>query len=120
MTRKAPWKTLALFSLGIWAIASTLYVEFGGCLESVVLLAGVGLVAFSVPDRISTYLLSAGFLWLSGVEVLRLVTSDDPSPWSWFGAIFFGLLFLASVTIFVLNRVIPDEVFKRWGGDSEE
>ena len=120
MTKKANWKALARFSLGICVIASAFYFGFGGCLESAVLLAGVGLVTFSISERISTYLLSAGFLWISGVEVLKLVTSDDPSPWSWFGAIFFGLLFLASVTIFVLNRVIPDEVFKRWGSDSEE
>ena len=120
MTKKANWKTLARLSLGICVIASAFYFGFGGCLESAVLLAGVGLVAFSISDRISTYLFSAGFLWISGVEVHKLVTLDDPSPWSWFGAIFFGLLFLASVTIFVLNRVIPDEVFKRWGGDSEE
>ena len=101
-------------------IASAFYFGFGGCLQSAMILAGVGLLAFAIPDRVSTYLLVAGFLWISGVEVFKLVTLDDPSPWSWFGAIFFGLLFLASVTTFVLNRAVPDEVLERRGGDSEE
>lgn len=120
MTKKTNWKAFARISLGICVIASAFYFGFGGCLQSAILLAGVGLIAFAIPDRVSTYLLVTGFLWISVVEGIKLVTLDDPSPWSWFGAIFFGLLFLLSVVIFVLNRVIPDGVLKRWGGDSEE
>ena len=118
--KRALWKNLLLFTLGVCGILASLETELEGCLETLGLFGGVALIASSIPERISGYLMSIGFLGLSGIEVHKLATLDDPSLWSWFGAIFFGLLFLLSAVIFVLNRVVPDEVLEKWGGDSEE
>ena len=118
--KRAVWKNLLRFTLGGCLFAVSIEGELGGCWAAMGFIGGGALVASSIPERISSYLMSIGFLGLSGIEAHKLATLDDPSLWSWFGAIFFGLLFLLSAVIFVLNRVVPDEVLEKWWGDSEE
>ena len=118
--KRDTWKNLLRFTLGVCFFVVSINSELGGCLGALGMLGGAALIGSAVPRRFSTNLMSIGFLWISCIEAHKLATLDDPSLWSWFGAIFFGLLFLLSAVIFVLNRVVPDEVLERWGGDSAE